>query len=143
MSRHPVPITLVLATICAGPALSQDLDAVAAAPGNHRVILENDDVRVLEVTVAPGETEPVHEHRWPSVMHIQTPQPFIDIVYKRVDGRLVEDRRIVKRGITPPPALWFGPQEPHATRNTGTQTFRALRVELKRGASAAPVAAPH
>jgi hypothetical protein len=30
-------------------------DAVVAAPANHRVIYENDQVRVLEVTVAPGD----------------------------------------------------------------------------------------
>jgi hypothetical protein len=38
------------------------MDAVAAAPGNHRVLLENDRVRVLEVTVNPGEREPLHAH---------------------------------------------------------------------------------
>ena len=32
-------------------------DAVAAAPNNHRVLLENDNMRVLEVTVQPGERE--------------------------------------------------------------------------------------
>jgi hypothetical protein len=36
---------------CAWPA---SLDAVAAAPGNHRVLLENDRVRVLEIIVAPA-----------------------------------------------------------------------------------------
>ena len=35
---------------CAWPAA---LDAVAAAPRNHRVLLENEKVRVLDVTVAP------------------------------------------------------------------------------------------
>ena len=35
---------------------SQDpLDAVAAAPKNHKVLYEDDHVRVLEVTVQPGE----------------------------------------------------------------------------------------
>jgi hypothetical protein len=32
----------------------ESLDAVVEAPGNHRVILENDRVRVLDVTVQPG-----------------------------------------------------------------------------------------
>jgi len=31
------------------------LDAVVAAPGSHRVVLENETTRVLEVTIAPGE----------------------------------------------------------------------------------------
>ena len=42
-------------------------DAVQAAPDSHRVIFENSLVRVLIVTVpAPGKTEPMHHHRWPS-----------------------------------------------------------------------------
>jgi hypothetical protein len=30
-------------------------DAIAAAPDNHRVVFENEKVRVLEVTIKPGE----------------------------------------------------------------------------------------
>jgi hypothetical protein len=40
----------------------ETLDAVRAAPGNHRVLLENDAVRVLDVTVAPRDQEAVHAH---------------------------------------------------------------------------------
>jgi len=44
----------------------QGYDAVAAAPGSHRVIFENALVRVLEVTMPPpGKTEPMHHHHWP------------------------------------------------------------------------------
>src|ERR1700721_2786222 len=42
-------------------------DAVQAAPNSHRVVFENEFVRVLEITMpAPGMTEPMHHHRWPS-----------------------------------------------------------------------------
>jgi hypothetical protein len=42
-------------------------DAVQAAPATHKVIFENELVRVLEVTVPPsGQTIPIHHHRWPS-----------------------------------------------------------------------------
>lgn len=42
-------------------------DAVQAAPDSHKVIFENELVRVLQVTVpAPGTTIPMHHHRWPS-----------------------------------------------------------------------------
>ncbi len=50
-------------------------DALVAAPGNHRVLFENDQVRVLGVTVEPGQTEPPHHHPWPSVFHIDAAQP--------------------------------------------------------------------
>src|ERR1700739_2319957 len=42
-------------------------DAVEAAPATHKVVFENELVRVLEVTVPPaGKTIPMHHHRWPS-----------------------------------------------------------------------------
>ena len=34
----------------------KELDAVTAAGNTHKILLENDKVRVLEVTLAPGET---------------------------------------------------------------------------------------
>ena len=43
------------------------LDAVIAAPANHKVVFENDRLRVLEVTLQPDEEEPTHHHCWPSV----------------------------------------------------------------------------
>ena len=43
-------------------------DAVTAAPGNHKVILENDQVRVLEARVPLHSDEPAHTHPWPSVL---------------------------------------------------------------------------
>lgn len=108
-----------------------DLDAVAAAPKNHVVLLENDRVRVLQVTVAPGETEAVHEHRWPSVIHIQSWQPAEDVRYAMRDGKLVEIDRTPLPAGTPPPAIWSPREAPHAVTNKGSEPFRLLRVELK------------
>jgi hypothetical protein len=47
-------------------------DAVSAAPAHHKVILENDAVRVLEATVPLHSSEPPHTHFWPSVFFEQT-----------------------------------------------------------------------
>jgi hypothetical protein len=46
----------------------RELDALVAAPGSHRLLFENDRVRVLEVAIEPGAREPEHTHRWPSVI---------------------------------------------------------------------------
>jgi hypothetical protein len=51
------------------------LDAVIAAPKNHKVLFEDDHVRLLEVTVQPGETENMHVHRNPSVFAYDAAQP--------------------------------------------------------------------
>jgi hypothetical protein len=44
----------------------ESMDAVQAAGKNHRILYEDEKVRILEVTVAPGEHEARHDHRWPS-----------------------------------------------------------------------------
>ena len=51
------------------------MDAVIAAPKNHRVLFEDDHVRLLEVTVQPGETENMHVHQNPSVLAYDAAQP--------------------------------------------------------------------
>ncbi|MFL0354687.1 hypothetical protein [Xanthomarina sp. GH4-25] len=56
----------------------KELDAVISAPNNHKILLENDQVRVLEVTLAPGEIEALHHHQWPSVLYIQEAGDFTD-----------------------------------------------------------------
>ena len=43
-------------------------DAVRAAPKSHKVIFENAFVRVLEVSVSPNTTVPMHHHRWSSLL---------------------------------------------------------------------------
>ncbi len=47
------------------------LDGLLAAPDNHRLLYEDESVRVLSVRIAPGETEEPHHHRWPSVFVIE------------------------------------------------------------------------
>jgi hypothetical protein len=47
------------------------LDAVIAAPKHHKVLFENERLRVLEVTLEANDEEPVHHHRWPSVFRLR------------------------------------------------------------------------
>jgi hypothetical protein len=44
------------------PQQVERLDAVTATPRFHRVLLENDFVRVLDTIVPPGEIVPLHTH---------------------------------------------------------------------------------
>jgi hypothetical protein len=48
------------------------LDSLATAPANHRLLYEDESIRVLSVSIAPGQTEPRHHHRWPSVFVIDS-----------------------------------------------------------------------
>ena len=80
MKKHWFAIASALALFTAARALAAGCgqtkldatDAVAAAPLNHKVILENDTVRVLEATVPLHSKEPPHTHAWPSVFFEQT-----------------------------------------------------------------------
>ena len=106
-------------------------DAVAAAPDNHRVLLENDHVRVLEVTVGPGEVEPVHHHRWPSVLHITAMGDFVD---RSADGEVLLDTRQLDAPLPVPFTMWKEPEAPHTVENLSrTQPIRLVRVDLKTG----------
>ena len=104
------------------------LDATVAAPQNHKVVLENERVRVLEVTVQPGEREPVHGHKWPSVMYVMAEDLIRDY---DSDGKLLYDSRTDKARMQTPYTIWMPPQAPHSVENLSKAPLRLLRVELK------------
>lgn len=106
-----------------------NLDAVIAAPKNHKILMENDKVRVLEVTLMPGETEEVHHHQWPSVLYIQEAGDFIDY---DGDGNIIMDSRQIKPALQFPMTMWKDAEAPHSVENLSkTITIRLIRVEMK------------
>ena len=105
--------------------------AIVAAPASHRIIFENERIRMLKVIIAPGKTEPVHTHAWPSVMRVEAPQPITYIAYELRDGKLVETRRFDQPLRTPVEAEWMEPEGPHSVTNRGTSEYRAIRIEFK------------
>lgn len=113
-----------------GAAWPAELDAVIAAPKHHRVLLENDKVRVLETIVQPGEVVPLHTHRWPAAYYYQS---WSDVVRRGPTGEVEVDTR----GKPPPPiggASWAGPLGPHTLENVGPGVVHVVSVELKAGA---------
>lgn len=108
------------------------LDAVEAAPKSHRVLMENDRVRVVEVVISPGEKEPVHTHRWPSVMLVDRAAR---IRYYDEDGDVAFESPERAEGETaetsPPRTEWMEPEGPHAVENVDTTPYHAIRIELK------------
>ncbi|HKP47759.1 MAG TPA: hypothetical protein VJT50_14255 [Pyrinomonadaceae bacterium] len=104
------------------------LDATVAAPQNHKVVLENERVRVLEVTVQPGEREAVHGHKWPSVMYVMAEDLIRDY---DSEGKLLYDSRTDKARMKAPYTIWMPPQAPHSVENLSQTPLRLLRIELK------------
>jgi predicted metal-dependent enzyme (double-stranded beta helix superfamily) len=104
------------------------LDALVAAPGNHRLLYEDDAIRVLSVSVAPGEKEPVHHHRWPSVFVIDRLVKLRDF-----DGEGREIPLPIPDQFEPPLTVKLPPQPLHSVRNEDTLAFHGTRIEFKRG----------
>jgi mannose-6-phosphate isomerase-like protein (cupin superfamily) len=107
----------------------KDRDALSAASRNHKVLLENDKVRVLDVTVAPGEIEAVHSHRWPSVLYFMAAGDFID---RDANGKVIFDSRTLTTPLAFPLAMYKEPEAPHSVENlSSTITLHLIRVEMK------------
>lgn len=103
-----------------------ETDALLAAPKNHKLLFENDDVRVLEVDVPPGVREPLHAHRYPSVLY------YISAAHMKEYSPGVP---AVDRGHKDDGAVIFLPVgPPHQMENLeSSKPLKAIRVELKKG----------
>ena len=109
-------------------------DAVVAAPAHHKVIFENDKLRVLEVTLQPNDEEPLHHHRWPSVFVLdQVKGPIHDIA---PDGTVLPPNRDVMKALE----QWDGkgslvvhmaPQPLGRVLNASDLTAHGIRIEMK------------
>ncbi len=104
------------------------LDALAAAPDYHRLLLEHDHVRVLEVCIKPGQIVPVHTHRWPSVVHVKSASDFLR---RDAEGKLVFDSRSAGAPQKAPDVAWTPPLPPHSVENIGASEIHLVSVELK------------
>lgn len=109
-------------------------DAVVAAPANHKVVFENDHLRVLEVILESNEEEPLHHHRWPSVFVFDQVQgPIHDIA---PDGTRLPPNRDVMKALQ----QWDGkgclvvhmaPQPLGRVQNASGKTVHGIRIEMK------------
>ena len=95
--------------------------------GTIHVLFENDAVRVLDTRIAPGETVPLHTHRWPSALYLVN---WSDFVRRDGAGTVLADSR-GGRGAPEGSALWSGPLPPHTLENVGMGELRVITVELK------------
>lgn len=104
-----------------------ELDALTAAPENHKLLFENDSVRVLNTIIQPGQSTPLHTHCWPATLYVLSVGDFIR---RDENGSITLDSR-----NSPPPspgsALWIAPLPPHTLENIGTTEIRIIAVEIK------------
>lgn len=108
-------LCLVLST-----ALAQDVLTVAGGPQTHKVLLENDQVRVRDVRVQPGQKIAMHSHPANVTYYVSD----YKIMVTLPDGKTA--LREGKAGT----AVWSGPLT-HAVENVGTAEFHLVQTEMK------------
>ena len=103
-----------------------ELDGVTVAPGNHHVIFENDEVRVIEITIPAGTTTPLHTHAAPTVLYRLSGSQF---VRRDEHGETLFDSRADPDFVMP--RVSFNASLPrHTIENTGDDLVM-IGVELK------------
>ena len=96
-------------------------DPVKQSPEYYTVLLENDEVRVLEYRLRPGQKEPMHSHT-------------SGVVYTFSDGKIrttLADGTTTESVLKAREAIWRTPVT-HALENIGETDVHALALELKR-----------
>jgi hypothetical protein len=106
-----------------------ELDALVAAPEHHKLLFENDLVRVLDTTIPRGEMTAVHTHRFASSLIVISWSDFIRYDAK---GNVQLDSRSIGQTIPQCTALWSDPLDPHTVKNVGANDLHIIRVEIKK-----------
>ena len=109
-------------------AWSASLDAPTAAPKNHRVLFENERVRVLDVVVGVGDRESLHAHCWPSFLYVTFRGKLREW---GADGKLLREVKETPPATAFPITQWLEASPPHSIENLDSQPIHLLRVELK------------
>ena len=103
-----------------------ELDGVVAAPDHHRVLFENEVVRVIETTIRAGDTTPVHTHLAPTAMYVISGSQF---VRRAPDGAVMLDTGAEPAFVLP--RVMFSPGTPaHTLENTGPDDLVVIGVDL-------------
>ena len=104
------------------------MDAVPAAPRWHKILLENEHVRVVETIIEPGETEPAHTHAMRGVVIPVRPAR---IRYYDENDKLIFETRPDFQFPVKPIARWREPEGLHSVENVDSHPHHVIRIELK------------
>jgi predicted metal-dependent enzyme (double-stranded beta helix superfamily) len=101
-------------------AVPEELDPVKVAPETHKVIFENQFVRVLDVHLPPGIVEPWHKHSRRVVVDL------VDFQTRSTDRGGQPKDSVRKAG-----GVRWSEEVVHTVTNTGKTEGRAISIELK------------
>jgi hypothetical protein len=106
-----------------------ELDALVASPQHHRLLMENEFVRVLDTYILPGEATNLHTHQWPASLYIVSWSDFIRYDEK---GNIMVDSRMLARIPPAGSASWSAPLGPHTLKNIGEHPIHVISTEIKK-----------
>jgi hypothetical protein len=140
------PVADLTAAQAVGPRISDgwpypiSYDSIYAAPNNYKLLWEDNKIRLLEVTIRPGETTPMHGNPYPAVL--------------AYNGNLGDASLVTETWLDPKSPLngqgggHAGPpknhnlksptcgtmaaESPHRIHNGGTTPLHYYRIEYKR-----------
>tara|TARA_A100001037_G_C15149413_1_gene638232 strand:+ start:3714 stop:4418 length:705 start_codon:yes stop_codon:yes gene_type:complete len=120
MLKITVPILLVFIISCTG-SKEKSLHPEIVSPDVYKVLLENDDIKVLEVTFEPGQSDKMHDHYPATVYIMQGGNAQVTLP----DGSINE--------IRPPTGLIVhNPGKPrHQVKNIGDNIIKIILFERK------------
>lgn len=105
-----------------------EMDALIASPQHHKLLFENEFVRVLDTHIAAGEITNVHTHQYPASLYIVS---WSDFIRYDAEGNVLVDSKTLGLNPDAGSALWSGPLAPHALKNVGENELHVISVELK------------
>lgn len=104
-------------------------DGPLAAPAHHRLVYEDERVRIVEFRVPPGDFVPVHTHRYATLNYVVAHSDFVSY---DADGRPKFDSRTGPSAIREGEVFRLAPYPPlHAVENVGDSELHGLSVEFK------------
>ena len=96
------------------------IDPVTASPNNYKTIMENEHVRVLEMTLKAGESDQVHSHPSETVYFVKGGKVKIHLPDGGAADADIPDGHV----------MWHE-EWTHRVENVGSSDVRAIIVEAK------------
>jgi hypothetical protein len=106
-----------------------ELDALIASPQHHKLLFENEFVRVLDASIPAGETTNVHTHQYSASLYILS---WSDFIRYDADGNVLLDSKTLTKIPDTGSALWSEPLTAHSLKNIGENNLHVISVEIKK-----------
>lgn len=114
---------LIIALVFALPVVASAQDAVKVDPAHYKVVAENANVRILKVSLAPGDKTPMHSH----------PDAIVVALAAGTTRFTMPDGKSQDVDLANESAI-YTPAGPHSSTNIGKTAGNAVVIEFKTAA---------